>query len=194
MRSAVRSPARSIHGLNRTQNCCRRQWKAFFDEGGGVLPLLECISDGARSVEEAGKDDGQRRDGGRGAFGEACTACRALRDLSSISKDFAAVVTDEVLETDGRWSTCVVEGDGFDCSNGGILSDLLVLLTHATAEEGRLYGRKEDGRRRGEGIMLDMVRDGQIPHSLSLSKCKNSLAQTPGGGAPCTSSSSCSPW
>ena len=163
----MRSPARSIHGLNRTQNCCRRQWKAFFDEGGGVLPLLECISDGARSVEEAGKDDGQRRDGGRGAFGEACTACRALRDLSSISKDFAAVVTDEVLETDGRWSTCVVEGDGFDCSNGGILSDLLVLLTHATAEEGRLYGRKEDGRRRGEGIMLDMVREDRS-HSLSL--------------------------
>lgn len=63
------------------------------------------------------------------------------------------MVTDEVLVTDGRWSTCVVEGDGFDCSNGGILSDLLALLTHATAEGGRLRGRREDGRGRGESPM-----------------------------------------
>ena len=108
-----------------------------------------------------------------------------MRDLSSISKDFAAVFTDEVLVTDGRWSTCVVEGDGFDCSNGGVLSDLLVLLTHATAEEGRLSGRKEDEGRRGEILVFDV--DGQISRSQKL-------AQSPGGGAPSTSSSSCSPW
>ena len=33
------------------------QWKLFFDEGGGVVPLLECIRDGARSVEK-GRADG----------------------------------------------------------------------------------------------------------------------------------------
>lgn len=26
------------------------QWKLFFDEGGGVLPLLECIRDGGEFI------------------------------------------------------------------------------------------------------------------------------------------------
>ncbi|EED90234.1 predicted protein [Thalassiosira pseudonana CCMP1335] len=82
------------------------QWKLFFDEGGGVLPLLECIRDGARSVEKGGADfvDGDIEgtsslmEQHEASFAAACTACRALRDLSALSKDFAAVVTDDILK------------------------------------------------------------------------------------------------
>ena len=119
------------------------QWKLFFDEGGGVLPLLECIVDGARAVE-AGKLDfvdgdvegtNSLKEQNEASFAAACTACRALRDLSALSKDFAAVVTDDLLRVDTLWSTCVVEGDGYDCSSGGLISDLLILLKHANEAE-----------------------------------------------------------
>jgi hypothetical protein len=121
------------------------QWKLFFDEGGGVMPLLECIRDGARSVEQGGVDflDDLDFEGTNGlteqheaSFAAACTACRALRDLSALSKDFAAVVTDDILKVDSQWSTCVVQqGSGFDCSSGGLISDLLTLLKHANEAE-----------------------------------------------------------
>ena len=59
------------------------QWKLFFDEGGGVLPLLECIRDGARSVEQGGADfldDGDvegtntLKEQHEASFAAACTA------------------------------------------------------------------------------------------------------------------------
>ena len=127
------------------------QWKLFFDEGGGVLPLLECIRDGARSVEK-GKADfiGGDADGTailmeqhEASFAAACTACRALRDLSALSKDFSAVVTDDILKVNDQWSTCVVEGEGYDCSSGGLVSDLLFLLKYAN--EGETDARRQCG-------------------------------------------------
>lgn len=119
------------------------QWKLFFNEGGGVLPLLECIRDGARAVEQGKLDflDGDvegtnsLKEQHEASFAAACTACRALRDLSALSKDFAAVVTDDLLKVNSRWSTCVVEGAGYDCSSGGLVSDLLILLKHANEAE-----------------------------------------------------------
>ncbi len=119
------------------------QWKLFFDEGGGVLPLLECISDGARAVEQGRLDfiDGDMegtsilKEQHEASFAAACTACRALRDLSALSKDFVAVVTDDILRVNAQWSTCVVEGAGCDCSAGGLISDLLILLKHANEVE-----------------------------------------------------------
>lgn len=117
------------------------QWKLFFDEGGGVLPLLECIRDGARSVEK-GRADGdvegsllEQQQQEEASFAAACTACRALRDLSALSKDFGAIVTDDILRVNEQWSTCVVEGQGYDCSSGGLISDLLILLRHANEAE-----------------------------------------------------------
>ncbi len=96
------------------------------------MPLLECIRDGARAVEDGKLDflDGDDAfDGTNGlkeqheaSFAAACTACRALRDLSALSKDFAAVVTDDILVVNARWSTCVVEGAGYECSSGGLIS------------------------------------------------------------------------
>ncbi|KAL7546658.1 hypothetical protein ACHAWF_009992 [Thalassiosira exigua] len=134
------------------------QWKLFFDEGGGVLPLLECIRDGARSVEDGGADfvgsdvEGTNRlvEQHEASFAAACTACRALRDLSALSKDFAAVVTDDILRVNAMWSTCVMEGSGYDCSSGGLISDLLVLLKHANEAEAfyraPMRGRRGSGR------------------------------------------------
>ncbi|KAL7500826.1 hypothetical protein ACHAWT_009002, partial [Skeletonema menzelii] len=131
------------------------QWKLFFDEGGGVLPLLECIRDGARSVEK-GRADGDvegtansqqlllEQQQNEVSFAAACTACRALRDLSALSKDFAAVVTDDILRVNEQWSTCVVEGDGYDCYSGGLISDLLILLRHANEAESFYNGRGND--------------------------------------------------
>mmetsp|Transcript_1393 Transcript_1393/g.2638 ORF Transcript_1393/g.2638 Transcript_1393/m.2638 type:complete len:972 (+) Transcript_1393:218-3133(+) len=135
------------------------QWKLFFDEGGGVLPLLECIRDGARSVEQSLPDflDDEDVDGTNilieqheASFAAACTACRALRDLSALSKDFAAVVTDDILTVNARWSTCVVEGrSGYDCSTGGLISDLLTLLKHAN--EAGTFTKAPRRRRGGRG-------------------------------------------
>lgn len=34
------------------------QWKAFCEDGGGVLPLLECIRDGARDIRQGAMEDG----------------------------------------------------------------------------------------------------------------------------------------
>ncbi|KAL7447037.1 hypothetical protein ACHAXM_011569 [Skeletonema potamos] len=140
------------------------QWKLFFDEGGGVLPLLECIRDGARSVEK-GRADGDiegttnsqlllEQQQNEVSFAAACTACRALRDLSALSKDFAAVVTDDILRVNEQWSTCVVEGEGYDCYSGGLISDLLILLRHANEAESFYNGRGNDrkGSRRSSFI------------------------------------------
>ena len=132
------------------------QWKVFFDEGGGVVPLLECIRDGARSVEQGGKDflddgDVEGTDGLKeqheASFAAACTACRALRDLSALSKDFAAVVTDDILRVNDQWRSCVVEDSGYDCSANGLISDLLILLKHANEAE-KFYNVPSKGSRR----------------------------------------------
>ena len=116
-----------------------------------MLPLLECIRDGARSVEQGGADFDEDVEGMKGlkeqhevSFAAACTACRALRDLSALSKDFAAVVTDDILRVDTQWSTCVVEGSGYDCSAGGLISDLVILLKHANEAE-RFYKAPKGG-------------------------------------------------
>jgi hypothetical protein len=127
----------------------------FFDEGGGVLPLLECIRDGARAVEQGQLDfiDGDvegtsmLKEQHEASFAAACTACRALRDLSALSKDFAAVVTDDILRVNSQWSTCVVEGAGYDCSSGGLISDLLILLKHANEVEAFYQTTTKGGKR-----------------------------------------------
>lgn len=80
------------------------------------------------------------------SFAAACTACRALRDLSALSKDFAAVVTDDILRVNSQWSTCVVEGAGYDCSSGGLITDLLILLKHANEVEA-FYQTPSGGKR-----------------------------------------------
>ncbi len=81
------------------------------------------------------------------SFAAACTACRALRDLSALSKDFAAVVTDDILKVNAQWSTCLIDKKmGYDCSSGGLISDLLILLKHAN--EAEAFYKAPKGKRR----------------------------------------------
>lgn len=153
------------------------QWKLFFDEGGGVLPLLECIRDGARAVEE-GKldflDDGDvegtnsLKEQNEASFAASCTACRALRDLSALSKDFAAVVTDDILRINTQWSSCVVDSTGYDCSSGGLISDLLILLKHANEAEA-FYKAPRKGRSRRASFSLSNRRKRRGKPSLMRS-------------------------
>ena len=56
-------------------------------------------------------------------------------------------MTDDILKVNSRWSTCVVEGAGYDCSSGGLVSDLLILLIHANEAEA-FYHAPKKGRRR----------------------------------------------
>jgi hypothetical protein len=155
------------------------QWKLFFDEGGGVLPLLECIRDGARAVEQGRLDfiDGDvegtniLKEQHEASFAAACTACRALRDLSALSKDFAAVVTDDILRVNSQWSTCVVEGAGYDCSSGGLISDLLILLKHANEAEAFYHtpsGGKRDNIRANFSLSTRRQRRGKPSNMLSI--------------------------
>jgi hypothetical protein len=55
-------------------------------------------------------------------------------------------VTDDILKVNERWSTCVVEGKGYDCSTGGLVSDLLILLKHAN-EPTEIFKAPKKGRR-----------------------------------------------
>jgi len=100
------------------------QWQLFCDEGGGILPLLQCIKEGAQSIQRGNDDllffkteevvDEESEENQimtkfmeqhEESFAAACTACRSLRDLCALSDEFAAVVTDDIVRADAVWST-----------------------------------------------------------------------------------------
>ena len=117
------------------------QWKTFCEDGGGMLPLLECIRDGAREIRQgpiAVNDSihdasihgivGERE----AAFDAACNACKTLRDLSVLSKSFSAIVTDGILRADCVWANkSKISGRGDQTLSGGVLSDLVIILKHS---------------------------------------------------------------
>jgi hypothetical protein len=118
------------------------QYKTFCEDGGGLLPLLECIRDSADEIvrgqnvslmnEKEGIEAGAMMVGlvekREEAFAAACTACKTLRDLCAISKPFAAIVTDSILRVDETWSTSVEQVDGQTKLEGGLISNLGTLL------------------------------------------------------------------
>lgn len=133
-----------------SQSCCSSIHAVVLTVMGYLPPV--CIA--ARSVEKGNADfmDGDvegtaiSMEQHEASFAAACTACRALRDLSALSKDFSAVVTDDILKVNEQWSTCVVEGKGYDCSSGGLVSDLLILLKHAN-DPTEIFKAPKKGRR-----------------------------------------------
>lgn len=124
------------------------QWKAFCEDGGGILPLLECIRDGAREVRQGqiltqGNDSDQSMLGlveqREAAFEAACKACKALRDLCVISKPFSAVITDSILRADAIWAIGVdSKTEKNKLLRGGILFDLAFLIKFSTDSD-KLY-------------------------------------------------------
>ena len=93
------------------------QWRTFCQEGnGGLMPLLECIREGARFINLQKHFLAQKRgpsnmEGGvfleqhEETFMAACSACRALRDLCAVSPELSAVITDGILRANAAWST-----------------------------------------------------------------------------------------
>ena len=67
--------------------------EALLPRKGGIVPLLKCVQDGAKSIREHMKNDCNNNsqfaqfaaDQQEETFMAACTACRALRDLCAIS-------------------------------------------------------------------------------------------------------------
>ena len=108
-----------------------RQWRLFCLEKGGIVPLLKCVQEGAKSIREHMKDDRNRdsqfaefaADQHEETFMAACTACRALRDLCAISPELSAVITDGILRANELWGT------------EGPMSDFVTLLHHANDVE-----------------------------------------------------------
>jgi len=112
------------------------QWKIFSEDGGGLLPLLECIRDGANEIEKGISEKDiendvamislvEKRDE---AFAAACRACRTLRDVCAISKPFASIVTDSILRTNAAWSISVKQKNGQTTLDGGLVSNLETIL------------------------------------------------------------------
>lgn len=141
MRRLAVSIASNIETIN--------QWKSFCEDGGGILPLLECIRDGAREVKQGqmltqGNDYDQGMLGlveqREAAFEAACKAIKALRDLCVISKPFSAVITDSILRADVIWATRVdAKSEHNDqLRRGGILSDLACLIKYSMDSD-KLY-------------------------------------------------------
>eukprot|EP00565_Helicotheca_tamesis_P006505 CAMPEP_0185734444 /NCGR_PEP_ID=MMETSP1171-20130828/22490_1 /TAXON_ID=374046 /ORGANISM="Helicotheca tamensis, Strain CCMP826" /LENGTH=926 /DNA_ID=CAMNT_0028404437 /DNA_START=410 /DNA_END=3187 /DNA_ORIENTATION=+ len=142
------------------------QWQLFCDEGGGILPLLQCIREGAKSFEEGGDDflladyhgDDELMtkfmEQHEESFAAACTACRSLRDLCALSDEFAAVVTDDILRADAAWSVNVpsLNNHGEACSSGGLISDLVTLLKHANEAEKMYSGGKRKRKKSGDVV------------------------------------------
>jgi hypothetical protein len=92
------------------------QWRTFCQEGnGGLMPLLECIREGARNINMQKQQLQQLRNKKAFVFLEqqqqeetfmaACTACRALRDLCAVSPELSAVITDGILRANAAYST-----------------------------------------------------------------------------------------
>lgn len=116
------------------------QWRLFCEEGGGLYPLIHCIRDGAKSIqegeslaEEEGEDLFGLSDQHQEAVAAATAACRNLRDLCSISPEFSAVVTDGILRADAALSMAIPnedEPESSECLSGGLLSDLITLLRY----------------------------------------------------------------
>lgn len=137
------------------------QWRLFCQEQGGIVPLLKCVQEGAKSIREHINEDRNRdsqftefaADQHEETFMAACTACRALRDLCAISPELSAVITDGILRANDLWG------------EAGPLSDFATLLHHANEveikREAREIFRLSRRNRRG------MYRFARLARSLS---------------------------
>jgi hypothetical protein len=104
------------------------QWRLFCQEKGGIIPLLECVREGARALQEQEqlqKDSSPAASSSAWATDEesflvACSACRAIRDICAISPEVAVVITDCILRANTAWLT---EGHS-------LMSDFVTLLQH----------------------------------------------------------------
>jgi hypothetical protein len=105
------------------------QWRLFCREKGGIIPLLKCVQDGAKSIHSHINEDNDSQfgqfaaDHDEEAFMAGCTACRAFRDLCALSPEVSAIVTDGILRAEDGWGP------------SGPMTDFVTLLNHAKEVE-----------------------------------------------------------
>jgi hypothetical protein len=118
------------------------QWKLFCENGGSILPMLQCIMDGASAVPQGVHNDhaasllSEKHDL---VLAAASSACKTLRDLCIISKALSVVLADEILRYDAAWSKTVwIKRKGDEaCRKGGIISAMLTLLHYSFETDAR---------------------------------------------------------
>ena len=102
------------------------QWKELIENGGGVFPILECIHDATKDIETISKHEQNRESDfikSEDDFIIISLAIKTLRDLAAIDKNWAVIITEEILKADTAWKKS---------SRGtGILSDLVKVLQYA---------------------------------------------------------------
>lgn len=130
------------------------QWRIFCNDGGGVLPILKCIREAAREIEQGDFTYDPNDDNyetmlalTEETLSAACSACKTLRDLCAINKAFSSVLTDAILKADAAWSVSVPNKDknGRECSSGGLISDFVTILRHANDAD-KLYAARRSAR------------------------------------------------
>jgi predicted acylesterase/phospholipase RssA len=93
------------------------QWREFCRERGGIYPLVASIQEGAAAVRRMNVTTNARHFAEQeDALQLASAASRSLRDLSALSLELAAVITDGLLRANAAWN---------------LLPDLVLLLQHA---------------------------------------------------------------
>lgn len=134
------------------------QWRLFCAENGGIVPLLKCVQDGAKSIHARSSEDGNfdsqleqfAADQDEETFMAACTACRAFRDLCALSPEVAAIITDGILRAEKGWGS------------SGPMTDFITLLNHANEMELKREARdilRHNRRNRRGTCMADFLND-----------------------------------
>lgn len=128
----------------------KEQWKEFFEDtqGKGLESILQCIRDCAKEIrlgyaadimkenDEISMLHQERRR--RNAFVAACSAVKILRDMCAIDQNWAAVITDEILDIDRMWcdekKKKEMSNDSSEVGNG-FFEDLAILLRYTNEAE-----------------------------------------------------------
>ena len=123
------------------------QWRRFCEEKGGIKPLVKMIQNGANFVqhEQQGSEFLLLMEEYEETFLAACMACRALRELCSISDDVRAVITDEILRANA------------EAGDNQLMKDFSSLLRHAHEAEIE-YNSRSKQRPRASKLFRLMAR------------------------------------
>jgi hypothetical protein len=106
MRHLAVSIASSVENIAQWRFFCQQQ------QSGGLVPLLECIREGAKNIRENNSaetatilfSESPLHTQYEESFLAASSACRALRDLCAISPELSAVITDDLLRANAAYS------------------------------------------------------------------------------------------
>lgn len=110
------------------------QWKTLARETEGLFPILEIIRQGAAAIRKTSTEESDATaytfESTEQAYRAACSACRVIRDLSALSPDLAAVITDTILRANAAW-------------DGGLMRDFSAILQHANDYTEKKFRRNQ---------------------------------------------------